>query len=300
MRQPSTLAMLLTAGLMLGAPCSTHAQAGSDVTVVGPRQPSPDGQAERAYVRALTATPVDGQLARWHQPICVAALGVEPAVATYLREQVERTALVVGAAVAPRSCHPNLVIQFTPDAQSLVRIMERRDPRLLQQVDAAQRARLRMADLPMRWWSTIVTQGADGAPLSSTPPLAISELGGTNLATGAGTRWGNSYNSSLIRTNLRTDLDSVLILVDVPDATGLKLSQVAAIAAFAGLSGGSVPSTTLAVGSVLDLLQPAGDRAGAGLTSGDMAFLTALYRVPADRRAATQRLFLVNAMRSPK
>lgn len=257
----------------------------NDIVVTGKR--APDRMEIAKVLRAVPAVPVDDQLARWNDPICVRVLGVAADVAAIVSARIEDEARTAGVKVSRAGCRTNIVVSFVHQAGVVLRSMTRRRPGLLTSLPLAERAALLGPDLPVRWWYGYDTRGSDGRAMA----METAALGANASATDAvnlPSRVGDSYHSSLISTKLRVDLTAATVLVDVDQATGKRLTAVAAYVARVALAPTRVTPATGDVDTILTLFADAATPRG-DLTAFDRAYLSALYRLPVDRSAATQR-----------
>lgn len=300
----SVTGLAITSGAAVGATPAAFTQDApavrpeapeGDVVVTGRRTSRAEAlRASARYVDALEGQPLSGQIARWRDPLCIETRGVVDAANAYVTREVERIAREAGTLVATQPCRTNVLIQFTPDAKRLLASLERKNPRLLFATPMAERAALRSAELPLRWWSGVALRGRDGEALGTDPPAAIANIGELNMPTDERTAWGTSYTSSLISTKVSAETQSVVVLVDVPLTTGRKLSSIAAYAAFVTQSRISIGNEAPA-DSILSLFKPG--YAGDGqLSVQDRRYLAALSRMPRDHQGARQRGFLVTTM----
>lgn len=86
-------------------------------------------RAAGVFGRKIEATPVDGQIARWNDPICPKVRGIEQRIKEFVTSRIRQIAHEVGAPLAGEECRTNMVITFTPDAKGLVAAIERRSAR---------------------------------------------------------------------------------------------------------------------------------------------------------------------------
>lgn len=278
-----TLAAVLT-------PAHLHAQSEPDleeIVVTGGRVDVPTVRDQaQAYVRAITADPIEGQLARWTGPVCPKAIGLGEAHAEIVVQTIRRTAMEAGAPVAKVNCQPNIVVAFTTDAPDLMRRLGQHRPSPFTEVPRAERAKLMEGHHPIRWWTTTLTVGSSGHPVTTASAALLNQ---PDIPLGPSGRVLSSYGSTLIGTNVEVGLRSVTVVVDVDAASGSTLNALAARVAMVALApirlgggSGGAPSV-LAV----DTLQP--DRWVQNLTEWDRAYLAALYSGPGNRTAASQR-----------
>jgi len=229
----------------------------------------------RSFERDVQATPVSGQLARWHTPICPTVSGIDPAYADFFSARIKEIAKNAGIAVGADTCKPNLFVAFTLDGAALVSAMEKREPRTLSSEPLAERQLLRTGAQPIRWWYATLLEGGDGGQFS-----------------GAGYR---AYNDSLIDTGIRASITGAVVIIDVAHATGYRLDAIASYAAFVALGHFRVGSRPTTAPSILGLFgpDPATRRA---LTAWDRTYLSALYATQPARRADTQRSRIAGKM----
>jgi len=263
-----------------------NAPSAADIVVTGKvADPAAVDREAKSFERDLQATPVGGQLARWHSAICPKVEGVDRLYGDMVAARIRQIARTAGADVGRNDCRPNIVVTFTPDAKGLIASIEKRDPRALSLASPAERAVIRSSPLPVRWWYTTLLEGIDGEQLTNDSALLSNQRG---IPTGRNERYLSTYTSSLIDTKFRASITDVAVVVDVPYATGRRLDAVADYAAFVALGHVRVGLRTTTTPSILGLF----DTDGTGrdtLTRWDVAYLSALYRTPAGRTADTQQ-----------
>jgi hypothetical protein len=246
----------------------------------------------RAYGRAIEAVPVGGQIARWNKPICPRVTGIDRAPAALVVATIVGIARDAHVPVGPPSCRANIVVTFTPDAKALLAAIERHDPSVLSLTSLGERATLRTAALPIRWWYSAEIEGEAGEPLGNESPVLAGQL---QIPTTANERYLDSYSSSLTSTKMRASMDCVAVLVDVGAATGYRLDAIAAFAAFVALARVRIGAPAPDVPSVLGLFDR--DKPGEpGLSRFDAAYLAALYGARSTRTAAVQRGLIAASM----
>lgn len=264
----------------------------ADDIVVTARRADPESvrTEAQAFARTVEAAPVDGQVARWNEPVCPSVSGVDKPVAAIVAAEIRAVAARSGAKVGGDTCRANVIVSFTLDARALVAAMTKRRSQLLLAASPPERAFIRDSDAPVRWWYVTDTEGADGTQMTQESAALLGQ--DANVPTTGTQRFANTYSSSLVRSPFRASLKGVVVIVDAERATGTPLSDVAAYVAFVALARikalAPVPSTP----SILGLF--AGG--STGLSKWDAAYLKALYAAPVDRTAATQRSRMTVAM----
>ncbi|HET9428325.1 MAG TPA: hypothetical protein VFO69_08200 [Allosphingosinicella sp.] len=244
---------------------------------------------------ASGATPA----ARWVDPVCPRVIGVREDGARAAEAMIRRIAVDAGVPVAAESCDSNLVVTFAPDPGALIQEIGRRSPNHLSEVPVTAREALRTGSAPIRWWYTTRTIGRHGTGRSHGAGSAGQNTPATHDGSGAGSDFGGDiptlmhYESSTISTLSQRVLNSASVVVDENAVVGMPLNAVAAYAALVALA--EIRSRDFAPGgSILGLF--ATPDAPRRLTSQDMAFLRALYRLPLDREASSHRGMLIGDM----
>jgi hypothetical protein len=134
----------------------------------------------------------------------------------------------------------------------------------------------------------------DGMAARSAPPPwteGNAEGGGSMIPNGLPTL--QQYGSSIVSTQAARVLTSATVLVDVDRVEGMPLDSVASYAALVAFA--EIRATDFAPsGSILGLFEAESDLRE--LTELDMAFLSALYRLPLDRNGRRHRGILVRAL----
>ena len=107
-----------------------NAPSAADIVVTGKvADPAAVDREAKSFERDLQATPVGGQLARWHSAICPKVEGVDRLYGDMVAARIRQIARTAGADVGRNDCRPNIVVTFTPDAKGLIASIEKRDPR---------------------------------------------------------------------------------------------------------------------------------------------------------------------------
>lgn len=271
----SVLAFLVMWALLIFAH-PLHAQSfADDVVVNGQRLPRAVAEARaRAYVRQLGVALGMEQAARWIDPVCPKATGLDPALITWVETRVRQVAGEIGASLGKPGCAPNFFILFVSDGAGTTRALLDHAPDLVANFPRERREALLSGAAPIRWWQQIAPRSRDGAPI----------IDGFNRLGGGG---------SVITTATIAAIDRATVVIDAERATGAMLSAVADYAALVGLAG-LTPQTPPPADSILALFE--GDRRARELSLWDRNFLQALYRVPPARDARRHRALLAGRL----
>lgn len=273
----------------------------SPIVVTGTRLTPEEARARAvAFVQGTGVAAGDRPVARWVDPVCIDVIGISERHAGIVKARLQRIAEAAGIPVARARCENNVAVVFTGDAGSVVREVERRSPRRLDEVRGETRRRLVEGNAPIRWWYSTQPRSRHSMRQNTLSPGFTGGEGGGAEGVGATTSAGSvlpgdvpnlyHYNSSIVSTQAVRALVSSSVIVDV-DMMHLPLDTVAAyiaMVAFAEIRENDFSSP----GSILGLFAQ-GQGAPAGLTEWDMAFLRALYRLPLDRQARQHRGLLV-------
>jgi hypothetical protein len=233
--------------------------------------------------------------ARWVDPVCVQVQGLEEVGRRAAEAKMRKVAAAAGIAVAPAGCSPNIVVSFTSDGAALAREIHRRDPRRLGQLAPQLRDKVLASSAPIRWIQSTEVRGRDGQRM-----IEGGGAGQTSPAThdgsGAGSSLGGDmtmmhYENSIVSTLTNRVLTSSIVIIDTDHAMGRRLDTLAAYAAMVAFA--EIRNVDAAPdGSILGVFTSSAPPRD--LTPQDMAFLTALYRMPLDRQAMRHRGQLVH------
>ena len=295
MRQRFSRFLFSAVALQVGSQLSAEPPRDTSIVVTGDR-PGHQRQQAETYVSELGVALGEQPTARWIDPVCPHAIGLSRDHAKLVEQQMRSVILEIGAPLAKPGCSANLNIVFTDSAETVVRYVARYDDTVSRDLAPASVRDLTSGSAPIRWWYNTDIRTRDGSGASSLPFLpgvqVESDSGVASLPSG---RLGSLalYNPSLVSNQLVRSIQFATVVVDVQRSNGVLLSSVVDYAALVGLAEvrlGAMPDR-----SVLSLFQPNGER---HLTNRDRAFLTSLYSIAMDRRAAQQRQAIVRAMTS--
>lgn len=270
---------------------ATEVRSSPDEIVVTGERSSPR-ERQKAAVDFIRGTGVAlgwQPVARWTDPVCPRAFGLEETGAGRVESEMRRIAQSAGIRVAKARCHWNIAVMFTADAAGTTRRLASQ-PGMLKEVSASEREVLLNGNAPVRWWYSSEVLSEDGVPgAEDSPPGAGTTDMGEPIFTGRA-KVGARYNSSIVTTQTIRSIRSAVVVVDANRVKGRGLDAIAsyaAMVAFAEVKG--KPETT--PHSILSTFaRPDGPN---HLTGWDEAFLTTLYKIPLAREAGLQRAKLV-------
>lgn len=286
---------LLAAALAQAAPAPRAAerppQPNDPIVVIG-QSPEEIKRQANQYVRELNVATTQRQAARWFDPVCPRAAGIDGAYAAMVEKQIRDLARSVGAPLAAPGCKANFAIIFTDDAPALLKKI---DGVRLREVPPSSLGRLRRGTDPVRWWYTTKPITRSQIPTDATTSITSeskSKLsgGGGNSAGGLPSNNQTSYTHedrfSRLSTQTMRSLESATVIIQADERP---LSALAAYAAFVGLA--EIDPGASPTGSILSLFENSVPLRE--LTESDRAFLLALYRMRMDQRGEQQRRELV-------
>jgi hypothetical protein len=272
-------AALMLPAIALAAPKS----AGSIQDFTEPR-PSADIVVEarsRAAVRsfvAKVAKPEPGrQLARWHQPLCIAFRGIAPEYELAMAARIREVATSVRVKVLTKPCSTNLAIVLSRHVPAIVKAMLAEWPYRFgdlgdDQFVRARRANALLAPRAIRWFPGVVAVGEDGMPFVA-----------------GGLRINHSSIASRIRATTREEMVQSTILIDQDLLAGITLNQLDDYLTFVALATPDMMADYTGMDSILSILSaPVAENAPKKLTELDRDYLSALYATAADQTAAAQ------------
>ncbi|QDZ06382.1 hypothetical protein FPZ24_01925 [Sphingomonas panacisoli] len=244
-----------------------------------------DRAVAEAFVRSVS-TRTDGQLARFHQPVCADVIGLPQSYATIVKERIIADAVSVGAPVAKKAtCTPNLIVIVATSGSDLVIDMRSRRPDWLTGLSPSDIDAL-TTPAPARAWSVTSLRNEAGEELSDADMQHA--LFDKTRDTFSQTPVLRVRSTSIRQYASRRDLEASFVVIDQSATVGLSLRQIADYAAMRGLGHARPPASGGQVDTILSLLDGSGT-APRALTGSDTAFLRGLYASDGLSSAATER-----------
>lgn len=228
------------------------------------------------YVEELTEVRPGGQLARWNDPVCPRAIGLELGQNSYLALRIADTARELRIPVARGDCRPNILIIVTDEADAFARLLLKKHPRLFGAYGngrpPASAVAALLAPRPVRWLNAGRWGNGQGAPLVD------------------GNNW--IYSTSRLKWATRQNATLSLVVVDATQVDGLSWRALSAYLAMVAL-GRPPPDAEPPTGAstILSLFRDRdrNQRGPGDLTRWDRILLKSLYASQADRSASSQR-----------
>lgn len=289
---------------------------GQPETVYSDAQRQLDLDNSRRMVEIMLAPSfsIEGQYARWKQPVCPHVYGLTAAAGWFVEHHIREVAQRIGAPLdSADSCRPNIGIFFTVQPQASLESIAAASPLLI--AGGSQKLQVKY---PVQAWYTSLKTDYNGTrtldiPFEASNPAAdciisiAAAVSGTADGRGSGGSIDTSNgvceqpyvraNDSRLHTGLTAEMVATTVLVDSKAVTGMTLSELGDYLAFLTLAQDQQHGACLPLPTIANLMLgcPAAD-APHSLSHVDIALLTALYSVP-DTPELLQKQRIVGAMR---
>lgn len=267
----------------------------SDTIVVTGQKPEKKAIKQEAtqFIRTVIAKPDDEQYARRNAPICPKVFGIDAQYAQIVEKRIRDIATAVDAPIASSECKLNLVVRFSNNGDAYISKLKAVKSGLFSSIPLPERKSFYASTSPVRWWYNLHFTGSDGRDLQ--PNASVSIPIGLTLGSKGFSR---SQSPSIIDTNLIVRVEASTVVIDVNKVTGFPLDTIASYAAMLSLGHIRQDADYTGTPSILGIFNTAKTIADAprDLTEWDYAYLRALYKIPLNRVASTQRSKIATAM----
>lgn len=255
------IALSLIALLALFAGSTASAQVVEDRPIVVTGQRAPSKKDAQRQLRQIVTT-IDGQLARFADPICPMVIGLSPESNAFISGRIRDVAAAIKAKVAPAPCNPNIVIIVATDGDMFTEALRKRFPKMFAYLRPGELRRSKREG-PVHAWNTVEVRneenmGAEGGDGDEPPTLGIQSV------------------SNIVRSTQQVTVSSIVV-IDSDAAVGKTLIQIADFAVMRTLSGARPPREAGMADTILSLFDNDGAPPPPGLTALDEAFITELY-----------------------
>ena len=287
MKEAVRSALLLA---LLGAAVPAWAQANDPTIVVTVKSLRTEEQT-RETIRRATRT-VDGQLARFIEPVCPRVTGFETQYERTVAERIKQVAEAIGARAGGEGCVANFYVVIVDDGREFVAELERQHPEALEGLSRREWDRLSGDEGIARSWNATAMTNSAGAVAGRPSPSA----GGGSVKTGfagSSVSFGDvnvmrAYESSNINPSVQQAIMSAWVVIETGATFGKSLTQIADYAAMRGLAMVRPAELASSEDTILALFEPGSPAEPARLTEFDQAYLKSLYRVQGRRWARQQ------------
>jgi hypothetical protein len=266
------LAAILAAAL-INVP-SARAQ---DVVITAQKE-VPPAQA-RHFVRSIASTGVDGQLARFAEPVCPLVMGLPDKYNLDVAQRIRAVATAAGVEV-PKDlkCVPNIVVIVAQNGDAFVKELRKKIPTIFVGVSSTQMKRA-LRDGPVHVWNTVETRNEDGQGMSA----ELVDIGNTQA------RVLNVKTASMINLSSQQAVVRSVIILEDDALINKTLTQIADYIAMRTLAGARPPREGGDTATILSLFD-AGAVPPPELTSLDRSFLEGVYKMRPTGRGQSQKL----------
>ncbi|RYD63064.1 MAG: hypothetical protein EOP58_12100 [Sphingomonadales bacterium] len=273
------LGLTALAGGTAHAQTTPQAQDEQGITVTGQREVP--AKVARKFVTSVVTT-FDGQLARYHSPVCPIVVGLPDQYGAMIVKRMQAVAEEAGAEVPGiGKCQPNIIIIVAADADKLVKQLRKQLPGMFSGLPTKELRRA-LRDGPVHVWNTIETQNEDGATAKS---------GGIDGGLGdAPTMQVKSV--SMINASVQQAVIQSVVVIDDDALIDKSINQIAEYIAMRTLAGARPPSPGNEADTILTLFDPAATPPP-GLTLVDRSYLEGVYHVRPLGRGVSQRAAIV-------
>jgi hypothetical protein len=280
------------------------------------------------FVKSYAAPSIHSdKIPKWAQGICPIAEGLSPSLNLGVPALLKQLAAQVGAPVGKEPCNTNVEIIFTRTPQAVLDDIAKNHEDLLGYHDVAQIKRISTMTHPIQAWYATATRDNNGllrsdsaqenplcvvaqqqlsqdfadAEAKSTrtggvaamPPSYPNDLNKVSLYCGGVAVTGNRLNDGL-----KSEFNYVTVVVDVSKLGELGIKPVANYVAMLALSQTQAFETCQPLASITNLMTPGCDATFKPntLSSNDIAYLKALYKMNPDNMLAGQQSDIAHQM----
>ena len=282
MTRKHVISLLATCATLVSSP---HAQAeesnsGPTIVVTGKL---PLTEAKTLEVVRRVARPVDGQLARFKEPVCPRVTGFQSQYEALVAKRIRAVAEAVGAGAGEEGCVTNLEVVVVDDGREFVAELHRQHPEALAGLSKPEFAALVNDEGAARSWTATALTNSTGATVGRPSPTA----GGGSVKYGYQGSSVHFGDVNVMRINESSNIDpsvqqaivSAWVVLETRATLGKSLTQLADYAALRGLAMVRPAELDGSEDTILALFEPGSDAAPAELTEFDRAYLKSLYRV---------------------
>jgi hypothetical protein len=304
----SFLSSVASAALAQSAPApsaSTTAAAPTQVaplTVQAAPTPKVIEKQSQTFVEKYAATPnaeID-QIGRWHDPVCVQAVGLTDAQDAAIKARIEEVAAAVGLPKTRPTCKANVEVVFTDQPQAVMDQVAQKREYLLGYYHRHDHDRLKKITRPIQAWYVTATRG-EGASVAG---ILFGGITNVQVQTDViddpdnppPTACGDNPHFSAC---LKSEFRNVLIVADSKALGGKGVGLLSDYLVMLALSQPKSLDGCNTLPSVIDLLAPTecpGRDTPDGLTQADAAYLTALYNSDSEGKKNMEQSDISNRM----
>ncbi|NYT39952.1 hypothetical protein HZY97_04230 [Sphingomonas sp. R-74633] len=251
-------------------PQAKQEQDDSNIVVVGAKGVPP--KTAKRFVRQISSS-VEGQLARFAEPICPIVAGLGPDAAKAIEARLRAVALDAGAKVGELGCQPNIALMVAHDADDFVVALRKSFPGFFGNLDT-RNLRKALSEGPVHAWSTIEVRD---------------ELGNRADSDDDGVKYVSRWGASNITMATQQVTVKSIVVIDDKAVVGKSVVQIADYVAMRTLAGARPPKDGANVDSIITLFDKDTSFTDPELTALDQGFLQGLYKSRPDVNAIKQK-----------
>ena len=231
-------------------------------------------------------------LMRWDTAVCPLVAGLSREQGEFVLQRLSVAAKNAGAPLAPEKCSANFFVLVSSQADQILKALKEKYPRLFNTSHGGGGLQHFMAtERPVRVWYNSEDAGDPGAAagiLSAFIGSGGGAYGGTSTSGASGASASGTYRMSNSRLTLtmQKNISSVIIVIDLPQMSGVKMGQMADYAAVVGLADINLDRTVDSAPSILRLFSDRAEAPLDGMSPWDQALLKSLYSTSS--RSVTQ------------
>jgi hypothetical protein len=230
---------------------------------------------------AASANAEIDQIGRWHDPVCVQAVGLVDAQAAAIKARIEEVAKEVGLPATRPVCATNVEIVFTDQPQAVMDELAKKREYLLGYYHRHEHNQLKKVTRPIQAWYVTATRGEGG----SVAGALFGGVSGVQVETDVIDDPENPPPNACgdnprFTACLKSEFRNVFIVADSKALNGKGAGLLSDYLVMLALSEPKSLDGCNALPSVIDLFAPTacpGRDTPDGLTAADAAYLTALY-----------------------
>jgi hypothetical protein len=254
------------------------------ITVEAKRQREELEHQVDAFVQTAVVHHFGEALMRWDTAVCPLVAGLPREQGEFVLRRLSEAAHNAGAPLAPEKCTANFFVLVTSQADRILKELKEKRPRMFDTRHGTGALQHFMAtERPVRVWYNSEDEGdaAAGMAIVATIIGGSATMGGVTgipSPSAAGTDWG-SYRmpNSRLSLTVTKNINSVIIIVDLPQMSGVNVGQMADYAAMVGLAEINLDRVVDSAPSILRLFSNRGEAPVEGMSPWDRALLKSLY-----------------------
>lgn len=226
------------------------------------------------YARDVSALRGD-QISRRPLRLCPLVAGAPAEINTYVTARLRQVGESVSMSFETKACRPNLLVLFSREPDVMLKQARARYKISFAGAQLPAIERFIADPRPVRWWHMVV-------PTSNLGPVAtMADAFGPEELRASGSR---------IVSPTRNLIGASVVVIDARQVNGVEIAALADYVAMVSLADIDARTDLPTQASILNLFAPGApaDKVAKRLTSVDLAYLRALYRVRPDLRGFNQ------------